>query len=128
MAFYDMHHRTADFRALLTRTLSDLKEFIGTQNDVLILASSGTGVMEASVSNLTSPGLSASAFFVTSTRPVRVPAHSVPLSLIARSVATTYCPARLPPNVFDVRSSPIGAQSPHGAPRKGLKTRARPCP
>jgi len=56
MAFYDMHHRTADFRALLTRTLSDLKEFIGTQNDVLILASSGTGAMEASVSNLTSPG------------------------------------------------------------------------
>src|SRR6266436_9695689 len=56
MAFYDMHHRTADFKALLTRTLSDLKEFIGTQNDVLILASSGTGAMEASVSNLTSPG------------------------------------------------------------------------
>ena len=56
MAFYDMHHRTADFRALLTRTLADLKEFIGTKNDVLILASSGTGAMEASVSNLTSPG------------------------------------------------------------------------
>lgn len=56
MAFYDMHHRTADFRALLTRTLADLKEFVGTKNDVLILASSGTGAMEASVSNLTSPG------------------------------------------------------------------------
>ena len=56
MAFYDMHHRTADFRALLTRTLADLKEFSGTKNDVLILASSGTGAMEASVSNLTSPG------------------------------------------------------------------------
>src|SRR5229473_3316680 len=56
MAFYDMHHRTADFRALLTRTLADLKEFIGTQNDVLILASSGTGAMEASISNLTSLG------------------------------------------------------------------------
>jgi aspartate aminotransferase-like enzyme len=33
-----------------------LKEFVGTKNDVLILASSGTGAMEASVSNLTSPG------------------------------------------------------------------------
>ena len=33
-----------------------MKEFIGTKNDVLVLASSGTGVMEASVSNLTSPG------------------------------------------------------------------------
>src|SRR5437879_12196400 len=29
---------------------------IGTSNDVLVLASSGTGVMEGSVSNLTSPG------------------------------------------------------------------------
>jgi aspartate aminotransferase-like enzyme len=33
-----------------------MKEFVGTQNDVLVLACSGTGVMEASVSNLTSPG------------------------------------------------------------------------
>jgi aspartate aminotransferase-like enzyme len=33
-----------------------MKEFIGTQNDVLVLSCSGTGVMEASVSNLTSPG------------------------------------------------------------------------
>ena len=56
MAAYTAHHRTADFRALFTRVLADMKEFIGTQNDVLVLASSGTGVMEASVSNLTSPG------------------------------------------------------------------------
>jgi aspartate aminotransferase-like enzyme len=33
-----------------------MKEFIATKNDVLLLACSGTGVMEASVSNLTSPG------------------------------------------------------------------------
>lgn len=51
-----LHHRTADFRALYSRVLADLKTFIGTQNDVLLLASSGTGAMEASVSNLTSPG------------------------------------------------------------------------
>lgn len=55
-AAFTAHHRTADFRALFTRVLADLKEFIGTENDVLVLACSGTGVMEASVSNLTSPG------------------------------------------------------------------------
>ena len=56
MASFTAHHRTADFKALFERVLADLKEFIGTKNDVLVLASSGTGVMEASVSNLTSPG------------------------------------------------------------------------
>ena len=56
MASYGAHHRTADFRALFTRVLAGVKEFIGTKNDVLVLTSSGTGFMEASVSNLTSPG------------------------------------------------------------------------
>src|SRR2546427_12067786 len=56
MASYAAHHRTADFRALFSRVLADLKLFIGTQNDVLVLTASGTGFMEASVSNLTSPG------------------------------------------------------------------------
>ena len=56
MASYAMHHRTADFRALFTRVLAELREFIGTKNDVLALTSSGTGFMEAAVSNLTSPG------------------------------------------------------------------------
>jgi aspartate aminotransferase-like enzyme len=56
MAAFSLHHRTADFRALFTRVLADMKDFIGTKNDVLVLASSGTGVMEGSVSNLTSPG------------------------------------------------------------------------
>src|ERR1700674_1976128 len=56
MSSYSAHHRTADFRALFTRVLADLKEFIGTKNDVLVLSSSGTGFMEASISNLTSPG------------------------------------------------------------------------
>jgi aspartate aminotransferase-like enzyme len=55
MASFTTHHRTADFRTLFQRVLADMKEFIGTQNDVLVLACSGTGVMEASVSNLTSP-------------------------------------------------------------------------
>jgi aspartate aminotransferase-like enzyme len=56
MASFTAHHRTADFRGLFQRVLADMKEFIGTQDDVLVLACSGTGVMEASVSNLTSPG------------------------------------------------------------------------
>ena len=56
MAAFTAHHRTADFKALFQRVLVDMKEFIGTKNDVLVLTSSGTGVMEASVSNLTSPG------------------------------------------------------------------------
>src|SRR5438132_2169399 len=56
MASFAVHHRTADFRALFQRVLADMKDFIGTQNDVLVLASSGTGVMEGAVSNLTSPG------------------------------------------------------------------------
>ena len=56
MAAADIHHRTAEFRALYTRVLSQLKEFVGTANDVIILSSSGTGAMEAAVSNLTSPG------------------------------------------------------------------------
>jgi aspartate aminotransferase-like enzyme len=56
MASYGAHHRTAEFRALFSRVLEDMKEFIGTKNDVLVLASSGTGAMEGAVSNLTSPG------------------------------------------------------------------------
>ena len=56
MASFTAHHRTADFRQLFQRVLADMRDFVGTQNDVLVLACSGTGVMEASVSNLTSPG------------------------------------------------------------------------
>lgn len=56
MAAANVHHRTADFRALYARVLAGLKTFIGTSNDVVLLASSGSGAMEAAVSNLTSPG------------------------------------------------------------------------
>ena len=56
MAAADIHHRTPEFRALYMKVLKDLKTFVGTKNDVILLASSGTGAMEASVSNLTSPG------------------------------------------------------------------------
>jgi aspartate aminotransferase-like enzyme len=56
MAAADMHHRTPEFRALFRKVLDQLKVFVGTKNDVLLLSSSGTGAMEASVSNLTSTG------------------------------------------------------------------------
>src|SRR6201993_3249531 len=56
MASFTAHHRAADFKALFQRVLADMKDFIGTKNDVLVLACSGTGVMEGAVSNLTSPG------------------------------------------------------------------------
>jgi aspartate aminotransferase-like enzyme len=56
MAAADIHHRTPEFRALFQKVIGQLKIFVGTQNDVLLLTSSGTGAMEASVSNLTSPG------------------------------------------------------------------------
>jgi aspartate aminotransferase-like enzyme len=52
----DIHHRTQDFIRLYPVVLKDLKEVYGTQNDVLITVSSGTGAMEASVSNFFSEG------------------------------------------------------------------------
>jgi aspartate aminotransferase-like enzyme len=56
MAAADIHHRTPEFRALYLKVLAQLKVFVGTKSDVLLLSCSGTGAMEASVSNLTSPG------------------------------------------------------------------------
>ena len=52
----DIHHRTEDFRNVFRAVLADLKEVMGTQNDVLTLVASGTGAMEASVSNFFSRG------------------------------------------------------------------------
>jgi len=52
----DIHHRTQDFIQLYPRVLADLKEVYGTQNDVLITVSSGTGAMEAAVTNFFSEG------------------------------------------------------------------------
>src|SRR5437763_921272 len=52
----DMHHRTEDFRKAYRSCLADLKEVMGTAGDVLMFAASGTGAMDAAVSNLFSPG------------------------------------------------------------------------
>ncbi|HLN04333.1 MAG TPA: alanine--glyoxylate aminotransferase family protein [Bryobacteraceae bacterium] len=52
----DIHHRTEDFRNVYKSVLADLKEVMGGTGDILLFASSGTGAMEASVSNLFSRG------------------------------------------------------------------------
>jgi aspartate aminotransferase-like enzyme len=52
----DIHHRTEDFRKAYRSCLADLKEVMGTSNDVLMFCASGTGAMDATVSNLFSKG------------------------------------------------------------------------
>jgi len=51
-----IHHRTPQFQAVLKEVSEGLKAVFQTRNDVFILASSGTGAMEASVANLLSSG------------------------------------------------------------------------
>jgi aspartate aminotransferase-like enzyme len=52
----DIHHRTEDFRKVYRSCLADLKEVMGTAHDLLMFAASGTGAMDAAVSNLFSKG------------------------------------------------------------------------
>ena len=51
-----IHHRTPQFNKVFDEAREGLKKLFGTKGDVLMLASSGTGAMEASVANLFSPG------------------------------------------------------------------------
>ncbi len=51
-----LHHRTPEFEALFERVRGGLAELLGTRSEVLILAASGTGAMEAAVVNVCSPG------------------------------------------------------------------------
>ena len=51
-----IHHRTPQFNKIFAEAREGLKKLFGTKNDVLMLASSGTGAMEASIANLFSPG------------------------------------------------------------------------
>jgi len=51
-----IHHRTDEFRQLLRECTQGLKEFLRTPGDVVILACSGTGAMEAAVVNALAPG------------------------------------------------------------------------
>jgi aspartate aminotransferase-like enzyme len=51
-----MHHRTEEFLSIAKEVFEGLKYLFQTKNDVLIMASSGTGAMEASIVNLFSKG------------------------------------------------------------------------
>ena len=56
MAETMIHHRTPQFAKIFLEVREGLKQLFGTKNDVLVLASSGTGAMEAAVANLFSAG------------------------------------------------------------------------
>ena len=56
MAAPMIHHRSPDFVGLFEDVTSGLKYLYQTEQPVMILASSGTGGMEASVTNFLSPG------------------------------------------------------------------------
>src|SRR3569833_818013 len=56
MAAADMHHRTPEFRTIFQKVLAQLKVFVGTKYDVLLLTSTKTGTKKTTVSILTSPG------------------------------------------------------------------------
>lgn len=56
MARHPMGHRSADFSAIFAEVTENLKWLHQTKNDVLILAASGTGAMEAGIINFLSPG------------------------------------------------------------------------
>ncbi len=50
------HHRTPQFSALFGEVRKQLQELYQTEQDVLMLAASGTGAMEAAVNNCFAPG------------------------------------------------------------------------
>jgi aspartate aminotransferase-like enzyme len=51
-----IHHRTKDFQQVLERTNANLQKIFYTRHPVMTFASSGTGAMEATITNLLSPG------------------------------------------------------------------------
>lgn len=51
-----IHHRTPQFQDFLKQVVAGIKELAFTQNDVYILAGSGSSAMEAAVVNLINPG------------------------------------------------------------------------
>ncbi|MEK7307077.1 MAG: alanine--glyoxylate aminotransferase family protein [Nitrospirota bacterium] len=56
MALPILHHRAPEFAKLFGSVREELKWLFQTKNDVLVLVSTGTGAMEASVTNILSPG------------------------------------------------------------------------
>lgn len=56
MAQHPMGHRSGEFSALMAEVTHNLKWLHQTQKDVLVVAASGTGAMEAGIINFLSPG------------------------------------------------------------------------
>ena len=56
IAKHPMGHRSSEFSKILESVYSDLKYVFQTSNDVLVYTSSGTGAMDAALSNLINPG------------------------------------------------------------------------
>jgi aspartate aminotransferase-like enzyme len=51
-----IHHRTPQFEKIMSEAINLTKYVFQTENDVFLLASSGTGAMEMAVANIVSPG------------------------------------------------------------------------
>jgi len=51
-----IHHRTAEYEALFAKVREGLKWLIQTKQETIVLVASGTGAMEAAVTNTLSPG------------------------------------------------------------------------
>ncbi len=56
MAKHPIGHRSSEFSKILEKVYSNLKLIFETKNDVFIYTSSGTGAMEAAISNLVNEG------------------------------------------------------------------------
>lgn len=55
IAKHPMGHRSSEFSKILESVYSDLKYVFQTENDVLVFTASGTGAMDAALSNLINP-------------------------------------------------------------------------
>ena len=51
-----IHHRTPEFSTVLDQARERMRPLFGTRQEVILLAASGTGAMEATVTNLLAPG------------------------------------------------------------------------
>ena len=52
----NIHHRTPEFKEILTDVIASLKRVFGDPDHCFLFASSGTGAMEAAITNFFSPG------------------------------------------------------------------------
>lgn len=52
----NIHHRTSDFKEILTNVIDALRRIFGEPAEMFLLTSSGSGAMEAAVTNFFSPG------------------------------------------------------------------------